>query len=1198
MIRIITKTTVLVFIILLLNLTIKAQYYIPISVTGFNSDLVANGTNTVLLSTSNGFDIDNLTGSDFYQQGYSGGLYGLPANGILNSISNPGIAYHLADYSGLNALLMTSLNQMQNLTLLQPGVFDKISICATSAGTIGVSTPFTADLSFSDGTNTVYTFSVPDWFDVGAYAVSGLDRVFRNNTFENNTTNPKLFDCIITLNPSDKAKVLQSITFTKTVSNDRTAIFAICGITAVGSPPAAITTAATSITTTSFDANWDTVVGATNYRLEVSTDSTFSTFESFYTNLYVGNITSLSITSIGSSTTYYYRVRAENANGQGPNSNVTKLKTASIPILPPSNLTYSPNSVIAIINTTNISLGPSTYSGTIDKFSINPALPDGITIDSTTGVFTGVPTVLLPTTNFTITATNSGGSTTCIFTLKVIDVAPANLIYAPNPVVSSLGSNVSVYPNNSGGAITNYKINPSLPTGITLDTISGSITGIPTSLLPITNFTIIATNSGGSTPCTLTMTIIDNPPTNLSYPQNPLIVKMDSTVSDTPTNNGGVIIHYSINPALPSGLLFDTVSGKISGTPLYLLQTITYKIIGSNTGGSDSCTFTLTIVDTPPSNLHYSENPIVAIVNTTAINDFLTYDGGFGISFSITPTLPAGVLFDTTSGTISGTPTLISPMTNYKIKVSNTGGSDSCIFTLTVNDNPPTFLNYSPDSVVVTINSMSLSESPIDSGGAVVTFSISPSLPHGVVFNTITGVISGIPDSLSPITTHTITATNSGGFITCTFTLTVVANIPADITYTPPVINTTIDSTILAIPNFDNTVVSYSISPSLPTGISFDTITGKISGTPTMLSHSTDYSITAKNSGGVNFGAFTLLVAPHAPIADSIQSVCGNGTIGNLIATVPSGLIILWYNDSIGDTLLNSTTPLISGKTYYAEAKSITYSCNSLTRTSVLFIANPIPTKPILVPQSSALNNIKLCTGDKIVCSNFDNNYSYQWKFNTNNIIGQTGSQYQIPSIGAGDYSLYVKNDISTCNNISDKLTIDLYPVNTPVIREKKESNTVSILIVDNKQNLYNNYYWTYADSTALPSSLINNRQFLVLPPSNMNAVYIVNITDTNGCKASSAAKTVTLTKSLLVKVCPTINNGNFILKLTDAIAGTMYVKIFNQNGMELRAYFFQNEDSDSEYQINTSGLKSGLYNIEVSLRDSKQTQKMIIQKQ
>ncbi len=1080
MIRIITKTTVLVFIMLLINFTIKAQIYIPIPVTGFNSDLVANGTNTVLLSTSDGLDANNSAGSDFYQHGYSGGLYGLPANGIINSISTPGVVYNLADYSGLNAFFLTSLNQSQNLTLLQPGVFDKISICATSAGTIGTPTPFTADLYFSDGTNTVYTFSVPDWFDVGAYAISGVDRVFRDGTFQNINTNPKLFDCLITLNSNDKAKVVQSISFTKTVANDRTAIFAICGITAIGSPPAAVTTPATSITTNSFDANWDTVVGATNYRFEVSTDSTFSTFESFYTNLNVGNIITISVTSIASSTTYYYRVRAENAYGQGPNSNITKIITATIPTLPPSNLTYSPNPVIATINTTNISSSPSTYTGTIDHFSISPALPNGVAFDSTTGGFSGVPTMLLPLTIYTITATNSGGSTTCIFTLTVIDVAPTNLIYAPNPVVAFLGSNVSVTPTNGGGAITNYYISPQLPTGITLDTISGSITGIPTSLLTITNFTIIASNSGGSTSFTFTFTIIDNPPTSLSYPLNPLIVKLDSTVSDTPTNNGGVIIHYSISPVLPSGLLFDTVSGKISGTPLYLLQTTTYKIIGSNIGGSDSCIFTLTVVDTPPSNLHYSENPIVAVVNTTAINDFLTYGGGFGINFSITPALPAGVLFDTTSGTISGTPTEISPITNYKIKVSNTGGSDSCIFTLSVNDNPPTFLNYSPDSVVATINSMSLSESPIYSGGAVVSYSISPTLPTGVAFDTTSGKITGIPNHLLPITTYTITATNSGGFITCTFTLTVVANVPADITYTPPVIKTTIDSTILAIPNFDNTVVSYSISPSLPGGISFDTITGKISGTPTMLSHSTDYSITAKNSGGVTFGAFTLLVAPHAPIADSIQSVCGSGTIGNLIATVPSGLIILWYNDSIGDTLLNSATPLISGKTYYAEAKSISYSCNSLTRTAVLFIANPIPDKPILLPQSSALNNIKLCSGDKIVCSNFVNSYSYQWKFNTNDIIGQTGNQYQVPSTGAGDYSLYVKNNNTTCNNISDKLTIDLYPVNTPVIREKKESNTVSILIVDNKQNLYTNYNWTYADSTALPSSLVNNRQFLV----------------------------------------------------------------------------------------------------------------------
>ena len=112
-----------------------------------------------------------------------------------------------------------------------------------------------------------------------------------------------------------------------------------------------------------------------------------------------------------------------------------------------------------------------------------------------------------------------------------------------------------------------------------------------------------------------------------------------------------------------------------------------------------------------------------------------------------------------------------------------------------------------------------------------------------------------------------------------------------------------------------------------------------------------------------------------------------------------------------------------------------------------------------------------------------------------------------------------------------------------------------------------------------------------------MNAIYKVNIIDTNGCRASSAAKTVTLTKSLLARVCPTVNDGSFKLLLTDAQEGNMYVKIFNQNGIELLTYTFENENPESVYQINASELKSGLYNIEITLGDAKQTQKMIIQK-
>ena len=70
-----------------------------------------------------------------------------------------------------------------------------------------------------------------------------------------------------------------------------------------------------------------TVLSGDGYRLDVSTNSSFTSYVQGYQNLDVGNRTSYSVTGLGANTFYYYRLRAYNGGGTGPNSNVVKVKT-------------------------------------------------------------------------------------------------------------------------------------------------------------------------------------------------------------------------------------------------------------------------------------------------------------------------------------------------------------------------------------------------------------------------------------------------------------------------------------------------------------------------------------------------------------------------------------------------------------------------------------------------------------------------------------------------------------------------------------------------------------------------------------------------------------------------------------------------------------------------------------------------------
>jgi len=97
--------------------------------------------------------------------------------------------------------------------------------------------------------------------------------------------------------------------------------------TAAPTPTAPTALTATNVTTNSFAANWSSVGAATGYRLDLATDSSFTTYVPGYQDLDVGNTTSRNVTGLTANTFYYYRVRAYNANGTSPNSNVITVKT-------------------------------------------------------------------------------------------------------------------------------------------------------------------------------------------------------------------------------------------------------------------------------------------------------------------------------------------------------------------------------------------------------------------------------------------------------------------------------------------------------------------------------------------------------------------------------------------------------------------------------------------------------------------------------------------------------------------------------------------------------------------------------------------------------------------------------------------------------------------------------------------------------
>lgn len=211
------------------TISVVAQTYTPINVSGFNEDVIAEAM-PATTTTTNSMD---LTNHIMYTQAFAtaaGITGGLPNTGTVVSGTR---TYQFSAYTANNTFHVTT-TAPQTMTLTTPARFTRLSLMGLS--TEGSST-ISATVNFTNGTNTTFTaISVQDWYNGTGALLTGYGRTTRiasGNTADGLPSNPRIYPMDINLSCADMRKFVQSITITVTATSGANAsayLYALSGV--------------------------------------------------------------------------------------------------------------------------------------------------------------------------------------------------------------------------------------------------------------------------------------------------------------------------------------------------------------------------------------------------------------------------------------------------------------------------------------------------------------------------------------------------------------------------------------------------------------------------------------------------------------------------------------------------------------------------------------------------------------------------------------------------------------------------------------------------------------------------------------------------------------------------------------------------------------------------------------------------------
>ena len=510
--------------------------------------------------------------------------------------------------------------------------------------------------------------------------------------------------------------------------------------------------------------------------------------------------------------------------------------------------------------------GSEVYSYAINP---SPSLPPNLSFSTVTGVLSGTAesTSTAGSNTYTVTVTDSLNTQSVSTFVLTVQNAPALLS------VSSISSS-TFYKNESiGTAITPVTIvSPgsgqlkfeTLPTdlaadtGLTFSTTNGQISGSPSTYVNKT-YTIKVTDGLGQTtsqPYALIVTYRPLATTQaVIYSQ---LTKTKQITAFTPVTAsygaGGTTFSLSTTTNFfPAGLNFNNVNGEITGKPTELLNTATFTVTATDSANNTSSkSFELYVKNPPALSATASTSSVITLTLDSAFTTFtpVIAAGGDGtIVYTKPPGLPSGLIFDLSSGVISGRASNISSTASYIVTATDTlSQTASASFLLNVIPKPITISIDHP-----TVNGTALEYInpiiPISAqGSGNLTYTLDRSLPSPLQF--VNGVIDGTPlsainETFTVEVSDTYGQTNSGNFqlvINEIIPDPLVATAGQSI-YSLEIYSTNNFQPVSAVGGVGT--YTYSILPTtLPAGLEFDILTGNLLGQVETKFSSTNYVVT------------------------------------------------------------------------------------------------------------------------------------------------------------------------------------------------------------------------------------------------------------------------------------------------------------------------------------------------------------------